>query len=202
LFANRVFWEYFDAYSAFISFLNAFGALIFKLFLDFLAFKFLLDTTKQQIIRPKIWSWYFIISTSLGFIAGIFSAFTRLIVFTIYTMAAIFRVERTILPEKLQEYGDRAYTGFMSYLYALHCHENPVWAVAVDSLKQLKMNQRSSEVFSDELEYKGLISSQTIEYQNRARLRWKLAYTLLIDPSLQKYRSHPPEEIPRRLGRN
>jgi hypothetical protein len=58
----------------------------------------------------------------------------------------------------------------MSYMYALHRHQNPIWAISVDYWRTKPI--------------------ESLNYSNtRARNRWKLAYTLLIDPDLIKQRN-------------
>lgn len=87
-----------------------------------------------RIEHPILWAWFFVISSSLGFVIGIIRAFTRLVVFFVTSMAAIFRIDSTILPKELQT----ADASLMSYLYALHRQNNPIWEVDADNLKSIR----------------------------------------------------------------
>ena len=129
----------------------------------------LVDSSSKIIVKPILWNWYFIFSSSLGFLSGILSSFTRLVIYFIYAIISIFRVESTILPKYWSRF-DVAYISFMSYISTLHQHENPICHTAID-LWQAQNSQKSQR-------------------SNRARNRWHLAYSLLIDPDLKKYRKN------------
>jgi hypothetical protein len=60
----------------------------------------------------------------------------------------------------------------MSYLYSVHCYDNPTVKVA-------------AEMFQD-----------TFSRQSKAKARWKMAYTMLIDPQLLKYRKSSDPNTP------
>lgn len=155
--------------SMILDFFKTLSTLIVKFFLDFLANWLLVNKESKRIGRPIIWEWYFIISTSHGFIIGIIRAFTRLVIFFIVSMMSVFRIEATIFPPSLQRF-DQSYISFMSYIYTLHSHDHPAWVVAADCWRQVCDSSGRNQLNNDK--------------SIRAKLRWNLAYTLLIDPSL------------------
>lgn len=144
-----------------------------KIFLDFLANWKLVNKVSQRIERPIVWGWYFIVSTSLGFIIGIIRAFTRLVMLILIAVISLFRIDATVFPPSLQRF-DHCYVSFMSYVYTLQSHYNPALVVAADCWRQIWDSCKENDL-------KGAKS-------RKATLRWKLAYTLLIDPSLIQHR--------------
>jgi hypothetical protein len=136
---------------------------LIKFLMDRSASKRLVDRELNLITRPGWWSFYFILSSAIGLIAATVSASIRILIFIMYSAFSILCVDYTILPKSFVRL-DYAHTSYLSYMYSVHCYDNPTMQIA-------------AEMFRNPL-------SGT----SKARSRWKLAYTLLIDPQLSQYR--------------
>ena len=87
-------------------------------------------------------------------------------------MVSLFRIDRTTFPPSLVKF-DNAYVSFISFALAQHVHDNPVRIFGAESFRKNYEDNKDVPLKS-----------------RQARFRWQLAYTLLLDPSLQQHRRH------------
>jgi hypothetical protein len=161
-----------------------------------------LVSDSSRVKKPLIWSWYFVIALFAGFISGVLGAFVRFVSLLVISFFSMFRIDFTLFPKRLQAF-DITYVTFMSFVLGQHRHDNPHIYAFFDCFKAEKPRESNfgfcrflrsfrfrfnSEVHEILPTSEQRHDSFAQERKRRASNRWKLAYMLVLDPSLREHR--------------
>eukprot|EP00795_Rhopilema_esculentum_P010881 gene10881-19704_t len=143
---------------------------------------------------------------------GLFSCLLRLIKGMVVGLLFIERVQKSVLPRAFEKM-DPGYFAYIGYILIEHSHANPVLCVFFSLLND-HVKQSHKAVIASQLRFMENVSNDEIELkeanngdakgkylqkesENRWRIvrnRWNLAYSLINNPSLQKYRKGREEK--------
>ncbi|XP_062517421.1 stimulated by retinoic acid gene 6 protein-like [Corticium candelabrum] len=124
---------------------------------------------------------------------GLFSCLRRILTGLVLGLLLIDRLDRCTLPNGWEGF-DPGYRSYVGYLLLEHSYSNPYLVTFLYLLRR----KDCSRATVDEVELYGVHSntSQFLSYRSRiTRNRWLVAYTLINNPSLLKYRDHRVDKL-------
>jgi hypothetical protein len=199
------FWHYIDLNSLLVLFLQVlFVFLCVNVILVICVGRYLVSDT-SRIKKLFAWNWFFSFALFSGFISGVLGAFVRFVSLVVISLFSLFRSDITLFPKRVQLL-DVTYVAFMGFVLGQHRHDNPHVHAFLDTFKSqehresesgfnisqwrfdsFKLDTELGRTLADNAQEQ-VLKEPALEKRKRAIKRWRLAYSLVLDPTLCEYR--------------
>ncbi|KAF0852552.1 mitochondrial RBP_receptor domain-containing protein [Andalucia godoyi] len=159
------------------------GTWLLSIFLFWICTRWITDESGQTILHLRRHMLFDMVMVCFGAVSCLVNVLIRSIWLLVRFISAIIRLDQTVVPVE-HERRDKGFVNYLSMVSLDHYYNSPVALIAEDIFLALHWSARelsTSSALSGNKDYGTVQQRQTI---SRARLRWKIAYTLLRNPSV------------------